>query len=399
MSDTMSRPMRFGSNSGQPLTRRDGLAKVTGTATFAADNHPRNLLYAVCLPATLARGRVAHPDVAAAEAHPGVSHVMTPQNRPPLQGDPSEKPTMFSFRIEVLQDDTVRYAGQPIAMVLGETIEAATEGARLLNPRYETMTPRIALDQNEPEALEPGALGRPADVEHGDKQTARNSAAQGIDVTYETAPQYHNAMETHAVVAQWDGDRLILDMPSQALVLSCAGYAHFFGIPAGNVTLRSPFLGGGFGSKAIPTGPQVLAILAARMTGRPVKLMLTRQQMFGPVGHRGATRQRLRLGTDDAAALSFIDHEGVSETSSFDDFLEPAANASQGLYAAQALRSTHRGVRLDVGTPSPMRAPGEASGSAALECAMDEMAEATGLDPLEFRLRNYAETEPGTGKP
>ncbi|MBA48199.1 MULTISPECIES: xanthine dehydrogenase family protein molybdopterin-binding subunit [unclassified Paracoccus (in: a-proteobacteria)] len=399
MSDTMSRPMRFGSNSGQPLTRRDGLAKVTGTATFAADNHPRNLLYAVCLPATIARGRVAHLDVAAAEAHPGVSHVMTPQNRPPLQGDPSEKPTMFSFRIEVLQDDTVRYAGQPIAMVLGETIEAATEGARLLNPRYETMTPRIALDQNEPEALEPGALGRPADVEHGDMQTARNSAAQGIDVTYETAPQYHNAMETHAVVAQWDGDRLILDMPSQALVLSCAGYAHFFGIPAGNVTLRSPFLGGGFGSKAIPTGPQVLAILAARMTGRPVKLMLTRQQMFGPVGHRGATRQRLRLGTDDAAALSFIDHEGVSETSSFDDFLEPAANASQGLYAAQALRSTHRGVRLDVGTPSPMRAPGEASGSAALECAMDEMAEATGLDPLEFRLRNYAETEPGTGKP
>ncbi|MDB2552005.1 xanthine dehydrogenase family protein molybdopterin-binding subunit [Paracoccus sp. (in: a-proteobacteria)] len=399
MSDTMSRPMRFGSNSGQPLTRRDGLAKVTGTATFAADNHPRNLLYAVCLPATIARGRVAHLDVAAAEAHPGVSHVMTPQNRPPLQGDPSEKPTMFSFRIEVLQDDTVRYAGQPIAMVLGETIEAATEGARLLNPRYETMAPRIALDQNEPEALEPGALGRPADVEHGDMQTARNSAAQGIDVTYETAPQYHNAMETHAVVAQWDGDRLILDMPSQALVLSCAGYAHFFGIPAGNVTLRSPFLGGGFGSKAIPTGPQVLAILAARMTGRPVKLMLTRQQMFGPVGHRGATRQRLRLGTDDAAALSFIDHEGVSETSSFDDFLEPAANASQGLYAAQALRSTHRGVRLDVGTPSPMRAPGEASGSAALECAMDEMAEATGLDPLEFRLRNYAETEPGTGKP
>ncbi|MGR3543070.1 MAG: xanthine dehydrogenase family protein molybdopterin-binding subunit, partial [Paracoccus sp. (in: a-proteobacteria)] len=399
MSDTMSRPMRFGSNSGQPLTRRDGLAKVTGTATFAADNHPRNLLYAVCLPATIARGRVAHLDVAAAEAHPGVSHVMTPQNRPPLQGDPSEKPTMFSFRIEVLQDDTVRYAGQPIAMVLGETIEAATEGARLLNPRYETMTPRIALDQNEPEALEPGALGRPADVEHGDMQTARNSAAQGIDVTYETAPQYHNAMETHAVVAQWDGDRLILDMPSQALVLSCAGYAHFFGIPAGNVTLRSPFLGGGFGSKAIPTGPQVLAILAARMTGRPVKLMPTRQQMFGPVGHRGATRQRLRLGTDDAAALSFIDHEGVSETSSFDDFLEPAANASQGLYAAQALRSTHRGVRLDVGTPSPMRAPGEASGSAALECAMDEMAEATGLDPLEFRLRNYAETEPGTGKP
>ena len=399
MPDTLAHPVRFGSNAGQPVTRRDGIAKVTGTATFTADNSPENLLHAVYVPATIARGRVTHLDVAAAEAHPGVTMVMTPGNRPALQGDPSAKPTMFSFRIEVLQDDSVRYAGQPIALVLGETLEAATEGARLLNPRYAAEPARTRIDDNEAAPVEPGGFGRPAGVEHGDVAAGHAAATKAIDVTYETSAQYHNAMETHAVVAQWEGDKLSLDVPSQALLMSCAGYAYFFGIPAENVTIRAPYLGGGFGSKAIPTGPQVLAILAAKETGRPVKLMLTRQQMFGPVGHRGATRQRLRLGIDDGAALTVIDHEGLAATSSFDDFVEPAANASQGLYAAGALRSAHRAVRLDVGTPGPMRAPGEASGSAALECAMDEMAEAAGIDPLEFRLRNYAETEPGTGKP
>ncbi|WP_205589600.1 xanthine dehydrogenase family protein molybdopterin-binding subunit [Chachezhania antarctica] len=399
MSDVLDRSIRFGSNAGQPLTRRDGIAKVTGTATFAADNLPDGLLHAVYLPATIARGRVTKLDVDAARAHPGVVAVYTPENRPPLQGDPDDKPTMFSFRIEVLQDDTVRYAGQPIALVLGETLEAATEGARLLNPDYDMQTPRTGLDDGDPFDVEPGGFGRPAGTTHGDIDAGHAAAAKAIDVTYRTASQYHNAMETHAIVAQWDGDQLLLDVPTQALNMTCAAYAYFFGIPVENVTVRSPYLGGGFGSKAIPVGPSVLAILAARASGRPVKLMLTRQQMFGPVAHRGATRQRLRLGIGDDAALTVLDHDSLSETSTFDDFHEPAANASQGLYAAGAIRSSHRGVRLDIGTPGPMRAPGEASGAAALECAMDEMAEAAGMDPLEFRLKNYAETEPGTGKP
>ena len=398
MPDTVQH-VRFGSNSGQPVSRRDGIAKVTGAATFAADNAPEGLLHAVYLSATIARGRVTRLDTAAAAAHPGVVHVITPANRPPLQGDPDDKPTMFSFRIEVLQDDSVRYAGQPIALVLGETLEAATEGARLLAPQYEVEPARVSIDAAPSFDIEPGGFGRPAGVTHGDVAAGHAAASRAIDVTYETAAQYHNAMETHAMVAQWDGDRLTLDVPSQALNMSCAAYAYFFGIPAENVTLRSPYLGGGFGSKAIPIGPHILAILGARMTGRPVKLVLSRQQMFGPTGHRPTTRQRLRLGIDDADGLTVLDHDSLSATSSFDDFHEPAANASQGLYAAGALRSVHRGVRLDIGTPGPMRAPGEASGSAALECAMDEMAEAAGMDPLAFRLANYAEIEPGTGKP
>jgi xanthine dehydrogenase YagR molybdenum-binding subunit len=390
---------RFGSNSGQSVTRRDGIAKVTGTATFAADNHADDMLHAVYVPATIARGIVTHLDVAAARAHPGVVEVITPDNCAPLAGDPQSKNFMFAFRFEALQDNTVRYANQPIALVLGETPEAAQEGARLLNPQYAALPPRVGLDGDEAYQIVTGAFGRPGEIVHGDVEAGHAVATQAVDVTYETPAQYHNAMETHAVVARWDGDHVTLDMPNQAIVMSCAAYGFYLGIPAENVMIRSPYLGGGFGSKAIINGPQVLAILAARMTGRPVKLMLRRDQMFGPTGHRGATRQRLRLGIDDGGRLTVLDHHSLGTTSTFDDFVEYAAGASQGLYAAGALRSTHSGVRVDTGTPGPMRAPGEAPGSAALECALDELAEKAGLDPLEFRLRNYAETEPGTGKP
>jgi xanthine dehydrogenase YagR molybdenum-binding subunit len=325
--------------------------------------------------------------------------VITPDNCAPLAGDPESKNFMFAFRFEALQNREVRYANQPIALVLGETIEAATEGARLLNPQYQALPPRLGLDGNKPYKLEKGAFGFPAQVVHGDVEAGHAAAHAAVDVTYETPEHYHNAMETHAVVAQWNGDHVTLDMPNQAIVPSRAMYGYYFGIPPENVLIRSPYLGGGFGSKAIVNGPQVLAILAARMTGRPVKLMLTREQMFGPTGHRGATRQRLRIGTDRAGKMTVLDHESLATTSTFDDFVEGAANASQGIYAAAALRSSQFGVRVDSGTPGPVRAPGEASGSAALECAMDEMAEKAGLDPLEFRLRNYAETEPGTGRP
>lgn len=399
MSETIPFPQRFGSNAGQSATRRDGIAKVTGAATFAADNNPAGLLHAVTVPAAIARGRVTHLDVAAAKAHPGVVEVLTPDNCTPLAGDPDSKAFLFAFRFEALQSHDVRYANQPIALVLGETIEAAREGARLLKPRYEALTPRIGLDGNTPYRVEIGAFGRPGETVHGDVAAGHAAAHHAVDITYETPEQYHNAMETHAVVAQWDGDHLTLDMPNQAIVASCAMYGYFFGIPPENVLIRSPYLGGGFGSKAIVNGPQVLAILAARMTGRPVKLMLPRDQMFGPTGHRGATRQRIRIGIDGNAHMTVLDHEALATTSTFDDFVESAANASQGLYAAGALRSAHFGVRVDSGTPGPVRAPGEASGSAALECALDEMAEKAGIDPLAFRLTNYAETEPGTGTP
>jgi xanthine dehydrogenase YagR molybdenum-binding subunit len=391
--------VRHGSNIGQPMTRRDGILKVTGAAHYAADHHPQGLLHAVIATSTIARGRVTFLDVAAAKAHPGVVEVMTPANTPKLALDPEQKINPLVFKFEVLQNDSVRYAGQPIAVVVAETLEAATEGAALLSPRYEAEPARIGLDSGDsfvPQAVGPG---HPAAAHHGDIDASLAGASHRIEATYETPPQYHNAMEPHAVVACWDGDRLSLDMPSQGIVMAVGVIAAFFGIPAENVHIDSPFLGGGFGSKAGISGPQMLGIMAARMVGRPVKLVLRREQMYGPVGHRAPTRQTMRIGTDGGGAIAGIGHHTRTQTSTFDDFYEPASDISHTLYASPAIATSHDAVRLDTGTPSFMRAPGEASGSIVLESAIDEMAHACGMDPLAFRLANYAETEPMTGKP
>jgi len=391
---------RHGSSIGQPLTRRDGHLKVTGGARYAADNHPDGMLYAVLAGSSISRGRVASLDVAAAKAHPGVVDVMVPGDHPELPGDPELKDGPFSFRIDVLQNDRVRYANQPIAVVIAETLEAATEGAALLAPRYEAEPARVGLDGAEPFVPPSVGVGREPDAGRGgDVAEALAAARHRVEATYETPAQYHNAMEPHAVVAQWDGDRLTLDMPSQAMTMAKARLATLFGIPPENILIRSPFLGGGFGSKAGTSGPQVLGIMAARRTGRPVKLVVRREHMFGPVGHRAPTRQTLRLGTDAEGRLTAIDHHVLTASSTYDDFFEPSASTSHTLYATPALHTSHEAVRIDTGTPTFMRAPGEASGSIALESAVDEMAEACGLDPLEFRLRNYAEVEPISGKP
>ena len=370
-----------------------------GAATFAADNHPEGLLHAVMATSTIARGRVTHLDVAAAEAHPGVVAVMTPANKPKLAKDPDLRDAPFAFRLDLLQNSNVRYPGQPIAVVIAETLEAATEGAALLAPLYEADAPRVGLDAAEPFTPDQVGAGLPTDESRGDVEAGLDAAERHLDLTYETPAQYHNAMETHAIVAAWDGDRLTIDTPSQALAMARGRVAGLFGVDPAGILVRSPFLGGGFGSKAGASGPQVLGIMAARMVGRPVKLVTRRDQMFGPVGHRAPTRQRIRLGTDADGRLSAIAHDTLTASSSFDDFFEPAGGVAHTLYAAPAIATTHRGVRLDIGTPTFMRAPGEATGSIALESAIDEMAEACGLDPLEFRLRNYAEVEPISGKP
>jgi xanthine dehydrogenase YagR molybdenum-binding subunit len=390
--------IRHGSNIGQPVTRRDGILKVTGAARYAADNHPAGMLYAVLAVSSIARGRVASLDVPAAKAHPGVVAVMTPDNAPPLALDPDAKLNPFMFRMELLQNDRVRYANQPIAVVIAETIEAATESAALLSPRYETEPARIGLDAGE--SFVPPSVGMmsPTEARQGDVEAGLAAASNRIEATYETPAQYHNAMEPHAIVAAWDDDRLSIDMPTQGLAMARDRIAGFFGIPAENIHIRSPFLGGGFGSKLI-CGPQILGIMAARLVGGPVKLVLRREQMYGPVGHRAPTRQRLRLGTDPGGALTALDHHTKTVSSTFDDFFESASDISQTLYAAPAIATTYNAVRVDTGTPFAMRAPGKAPGSIALESAIDEMAEVCGMDPLEFRLKNYAEVEPISGKP
>jgi xanthine dehydrogenase YagR molybdenum-binding subunit len=390
---------RHGSNIGQPLTRREGVLKVTGAARYAADNHPPGMLHAVLAVSSIARGRVTFLDVAAAKGHPGVVDVMTPANRPPLAHDPDAKLHPFMFRLELLQNDEVRYANQSIAVVIAETLEAATEGAALLSPRYEVQPARIGLDAGESFAPAAVGVGNPAEMRRGDVEAGLAAATQRIDATYETPIQYHNAMEPHAIVAAWDGDRLSIDTPSQGLAMAQGRIAGLFGIAPEKIHIRSPFLGGGFGSKGLIAGPQLLGILAAKLVGRPVKLVLRREHMYGPVGHRSASRQRLRIGVDGDGRLTAIDHRARIASSTFDDFFEPAADASHTLYASPAIVTSHEAVRLDTGTPLFMRAPGEATGSIALESAIDEAAHACGMDPLAFRLKNYADVEPISGKP
>jgi xanthine dehydrogenase YagR molybdenum-binding subunit len=357
------------------------------------------MLYAVLAVSSIARGRVTFLDVAAAKAHPGIVEVITPANRPALAQDPDEKSNPLMFRLDLLQNDRVRYAGQPIAVVIAETLEAATQGAALLAPRYEIEPARVGLDATEsflPPSVGPGF---PARAHRGDVEGELAAAKKTITETYETPAQYHNPMEPHAIVATWEGDTLSIDTPSQGLEMARMRLAGLFGLPPDKIHIRSPFLGGGFGSKGMISGPQVLGIIAARAVGRPVKLVLRREQMFGPVGHRGPTRQTLRLGTDSDGKLLALDHRTKTVSSTFDDFFEPASEISHTLYASAAIATSHEAVRADIGTPLFMRAPGKASGSIALESAIDEMAQACGMDPLAFRLKNYADVEPISWRP
>jgi xanthine dehydrogenase YagR molybdenum-binding subunit len=391
--------VRHGSNVGQPLTRQDGILKVTGAARYAADHHPAGMLYAVLAVSSIARGRVAFLDIQATKALPGVVDVMTPANKPVLAQDPDEKLNPFMFRLDLLQNDQVRYANQPIAVVIAETLEAATEGAVLLAPRYDLEPVRVGLDSAERFVPSVVGVGSPSEEHRGDVEAGIAAASKRIAAIYETPPQYHNPMEPHAIVAQWDGDTLSIDTPSQGLALAQGRLAGLFGIPPDRVRIRSPFLGGGFGCKGLIAGPQVLGIMAARLVGRPVKLVLRRDQMYGPVGHRAPTHQTLRLAADDDGRLMVLDHHTRTSSSRFDDFFEPASGISHSLYASDAISTSYEAVRVDTGTPLFMRAPGEATGSIALESAIDELAYACGMDPLAFRLQNYAEVEPMSGKP
>ena len=298
--------IRMGSSIGQPLTRREGVLKVTGSARFAADNHPPGMLFAVMAVSSIARGRVTYLDLDAAKAHPGVVEIMTPANAPPLALDPDEKHDPFTFRLDLLQSERVRYANQPIAVVIAKTLEAATEAATLLSPRYEAEPARTGLDSVDSFAPAFVGSGHPSHAQRGDVEAGLLAAKVHVEAVYETPAQYHNAMEPHSIVAAWDGDRLSIDTPSQGMGMAKMRIGGLFGISPDNIHIRSPFLGGGFGSKGLITGPQVLGCMAARLVGRPVKLVLRREQMFGPVGHRAPTRQTLQLGADRDGALTAI---------------------------------------------------------------------------------------------
>lgn len=384
---------------GQPLTRIDGRLKVTGRARYTTDHRIPNTAHAVLVMSAIAKGRIASIDTRAAGRVTGVLAVVTHENASRLATPPdAETGNPSTRKLQVLQDDVVRYPNQPIGVVVAESLEAAREAAALLVVQYAAEPHDVRLEPRLGQAYTPRHAARadqPPESARGD--VARGLAAADVrhEHVYRTPLETHNPMEPHATIAVWDGPtRLALHDATQGIFGARKRIAALFGLRPEDVRVISEFLGGGFGSKGPTWSHVVLAAMAARHVGRPVKLALARPQMFGPIGWRSPTRQAIAVGARRDGTLTALRHETVALTSSFDEFMEPASMPSRMLYSCPDVVTSHRLVRADIGTPSYMRAPGWAPGTYALECAIDEMAHALEIDPLAFRLKNHADRDP-----
>jgi xanthine dehydrogenase YagR molybdenum-binding subunit len=379
---------------GQSISRVDGRQKVTGGATYAAEFAVPGHAHGAIVRSTVAKGRIASIDSAAAERAPGVVAVLTHRNAPRLAYRAHKAPVDpdVGERLHVLQDDRVSHQGQPIALVIAERLEQANHAAALVRVTYspetgttditavEAVLPtRVQTDQGE---------RRPSETRRGDPNGALTAAEVKVDHTYVIPRENHNPIEMHATIAAWEGNRLTLWDKTQWVYNTADEIAAVFGIPAQNIRVVSPFVGGAFGS-ALRTWPHVtLAALGARLAKRPVKVMLSRREMYYGVGYRPHTVQRVALGASRDGRLAAIVHDGHQETSTYEEFSEALLNASRFLYSCANVYTRYRIVPMNVHTPTFMRAPGEASGNFALESAIDELAVALNIDPVELRLRN-----------
>lgn len=382
---------------GAPLPRLDGPPKVTGQARYAYEHPLGDPAYLHLVQAVVARGRVSAVDTAAAEALDGVVAVLTHLNAPRLASDLDREWLVF-------QSDEVAHYGQIIAAVVAETPETARQAADLVRVEYDTWPHDVELRADREDLYVPEALnaGYPAETDSGDVDAALFSAAVTVDQTYRTPMEHNNPMEPHTTVAVWDAPSgsLTLYDSTQGVHLTRTSLAPVFGIEPERLRVISPYVGGAFGCKGHPKAHHVAVGLAARVVpGRPVKLALTRQQMFDLVGYRTPTIQRVRLGADADGRLVALAHEVVEQTARIKEFAEQTATPSRVMYAAPHRRTGHRLVALDVGIPTWMRAPGVTPGMFAAEVAVDELAAACGLDPVEFRVRNEPAVDPDTGLP
>ncbi|MFD9743699.1 xanthine dehydrogenase family protein molybdopterin-binding subunit [[Kitasatospora] papulosa] len=379
---------------GAPVVRREGRDKVTGTARYAAEHTSADCLYGWIVPATVPTGRVTAIRTADALAVPGVHTVLTHDNAPRLE-EPDDP------ILAVLQDDRVPHRGWPVALVLAESLEAARAGASAVHAEYTTTGHDVVLTADHPGLYTPEEAngGHPGLRERGDAMRAFEAAPVRIDATYTLHGLHNHPMEPHASTARWSDGHLTVHDSSQGSTAVRNSLATALGLDRNRITVVSEHVGGGFGSKGTPRPQSVLAAMAARHTGRPVQLALPRRYMAAIVGHRAPTLQRVRLGADRDGVLSSVSHEVVTQTSRIKEFVEQAAVPARVMYASPHSRTEHRVAALDVPSPSWMRAPGEASGMYALESAMDELACALGVDPVELRLRNEPPAEPDSGRP
>lgn len=383
---------------GAPAPRVDGADKVTGAARYAGETPPPGTVHGVLVTSPVARGRLTRLDARAAGAMAGVVRILSADDMPPL--GPAPVPPLAQSWIP-MTGDAIRYEGQPLALVLGETIETAEAAAarvvadidRAEPVVFETAWPRT------PRAAGNGYAFAALDIDHGDVRAGLASAAWCVSAAYSTPTRHHNMMEPSTTLAQWRGDQLFVHDATQWTYGVRYALAAVLGIRPSDVHVRCPYTGGGFGAKGYVWPHQILTPIAARLIGRPVKLSIGRAGSYAGCGYQPAVWSRVSLGADADGRLTALAHETENVTSQMDDYVEYASAGSRALYAAPSLRMRTRVRSADVSTPTAMRAPHEGPGMFATESAMDELANAAGLDPLELRLRNHADVDPLTAKP
>jgi xanthine dehydrogenase YagR molybdenum-binding subunit len=388
---------------GDPLNRVDGPAKVTGGARYTAEWPIDRLAYGVIVQSTIARGTIAGIDATAASAVPGVVTVLTADNAPalPCQGRAGVNPPAGRV-LSLLQTRDVHYNGEPIGLVVADSFEAATYAASVVRVTYRAEPPALDMRKELPNArpYTQKILGQFAPHSHrGDTAAALAAAAARVDATFTTPLETHNAMEPHATIAQWDGDRLTLYDATQSLYGVKRFVARTLGLPEDRVRVISKFVGGAFGSKGSAWSHVVLAAMAAKQVSRPVKIVLSRRQMFGLVGARPYTVQRLSIGAKADGTITAIAQHVSSSTSALEDWVESSTLQTRMLYDVANVDTSQHLVTLNVGTPTFNRGPGESSGTFGLESAVDELAYTLGFDPIELRLKNYAARDPESGLP
>jgi xanthine dehydrogenase YagR molybdenum-binding subunit len=389
---------------GKEMDRVDGLAKVTGKAKYAVEFQLPNVTYAFIVQSAIAKGRITAIDTAEAARQTGVIRIITHENRPKLAySDAKDKDDMAPgdgppFR--ALYSDKIVFSGQPIALVVAETFEQARFASRLVKVTYAKENSATKVEELLSQAFEPTpSQFAPKSKPRGNPQEAFQSAPVKIEAQYTIPIEHHNPMEPHGAIAFWQGDKLTVFDKSQWVHNVRNHLASIFGIPAENVDVVSPFVGGAFGSSLRPNLYPALAAMAAREVKRPVKLTYTRRQMFTGLGYRPYTMQKVSLGADSKGKLTSIIHEAVNNTSTFENYNDNTIPFTRTVYACPNVDTSQKLVKTDLPTPFAMRAPGAVSGMFALESALDEIAYKLKIDPLELRLINYAEKDPDTGKP
>lgn len=386
----------------QPPHRYDGIAKVTGTAKYAAEFRepfPRkDLVYAFIVQATIPSGTVKAIDTHAAEHASGVIAVLTPFNAPKLPIGPPKPPGKRS--LSVLQDNAVHYNGQPIAVIIARTHIEAMSAAPLLKITYDAQPAKLDFMGRLNEARPPKSTGRdPNRKVRGDINAASAAGTVTIENTYITPIQNHNPMEPHATLAWWDGEKLSVYDATQYISGCRTTLAQIFSLPLDNVHVEDPYVGGGFGCKGSAWSHVALCAMASRIVQKPVQLALERPQMFGPVGYRPATVNKIKLSATPDGKLTLIQHDATMTSSTMEDFVEPIILPARMLYASDANETSISMVDMNLGVATFMRAPGESSGTAVFEIAMDELAEKLNIDPVQLRIINHADQNPDEHKP